>query len=74
LTIFAAFYLKKKHPHYRPKANVFGKLKMLLQVIGVILLLFFAQMSGSSELSVIISGIFSLSIVFTVLSTYYAGL
>jgi len=74
LTIAAAFYLKWKHPHFRPKANVFGKLKMLMQVIGVVLLLIFAQMPGSSVMSAVVSVIFAVSIFFTVLSMYFAGL
>ncbi|MFA6322486.1 MAG: CDP-alcohol phosphatidyltransferase family protein [Candidatus Buchananbacteria bacterium] len=74
VTILAAFYLKKKHPNFRPKANVFGKTKMFLQVVGVALLLIFAQMPGNQVLSVGISGIFTVSIFFTILSMYFAGI
>lgn len=73
-TIAAAFYLKWKKPKLRVKANVYGKIKMFMQVIGVVLLLIFAQMPGSAVLSVVISGIFIISIIFTILSMYYAGI
>jgi CDP-diacylglycerol--glycerol-3-phosphate 3-phosphatidyltransferase len=74
LVIFATFYLKKKNPQIRPKANVFGKIKMVLQVVGVTLLLIFAQFPGSHILSGIISLIFIISIFFTLLSMYYFGI
>jgi len=73
-TIAAAFYLKWKKPKLRLKANVYGKIKMFLQVCGVVLLLIFAQMPGSHVLSGVISVIFMGSIFFTVLSMYFAGI
>lgn len=73
LTILAAFYLKWKKPKIRPMANVYGKIKMFLQVVGVGLLLIFSQMPGSHTLSAVISGIFVISIGFTLVSMYKAG-
>lgn len=73
-TIAAAFYLKWKNPKIRMKANVYGKIKMFMQVCGVFFLLIFAQMPDNSFLSASISGIFVVSIFFTILSMYFAGI
>jgi len=74
ITVFAAMVVKAKYPQIPIRANIFGKTKMILQCLGVILLLIFAQMPDNAGLSWTISGIFSLSIVFTVLSMRYAGI
>ncbi len=74
LTIVAAFYVKWRQMPIRPRANVFGKIKMVLQSTGVILLLVFTQMPNNNPLGWVISGIFIVSIFFTVLSIYFAGI
>jgi len=74
ITILWAIYVKIKHYDIHISANVFGKLKMVFQSSGVILLLIFAQMPDNSNLSAIISTIFIISIIFTILSMHYAGI
>jgi len=74
ITILAAIYVKVRHINIHITANIFGKLKMVMQSSGVVLLLIFAQMPDNSILSFIISVIFTISIIFTVLSMRYAGI
>ena len=74
ITIVAVFIYKKRGGTGKIQANVFGKTKMVLQASGIGLLFIFAQNPTNHILSLVISTIFMVSIVFTVLSMYSSGL
>jgi len=74
ITILGAFYFKLTNKPIHIKSNIFGKIKMILQSIGIVLLFVFAQMPNNEPLNIFVSTIFAISIVFTLLSMFFAGI